>query len=84
LVTALRSRRPLEQFRQPCEIDCHLSRLLYGQEAGVSCGIRVSPAVEHAKLLPGGVIDGESIWDLDDPPRRGEARGHGTPAARHP
>jgi len=30
----------------------------------VSCGVRVGPAVEHAELLPGGVIDREPIWDL--------------------
>ncbi len=31
----------LEQFRQPCEIDCHLSRLVQSQEAGVSCNVWV-------------------------------------------
>jgi hypothetical protein len=81
---SLRSCSALEQFRQPCEIDGHLSRLLYRQEACVSCSVRVSAAVEHAELLPGRVIDGESVRDLDDPPRRGEAGGHGAPAARHP
>jgi hypothetical protein len=42
----------IEYFRQPCEIDCQLSRLVYCQEAGVSCNVWVGSAVEHPKLLP--------------------------------
>jgi hypothetical protein len=70
-------RAAIEQFRQPCEIDCHLSRLVYRQEAGVSCNVWVGSTVEHAELLPGGVLDGESARDLGDPPRRRKATGHG-------
>jgi hypothetical protein len=73
----LKSSSPLEQFRQPCEIDCHLSRLIDRQEAGVSCCIRVIPAVENAQLSANSVIDGESVRDLDDSPRCWKAAGHG-------
>src|SRR5260370_29377981 len=68
----------LEQFRQPCEMDCHLARLVDRQEAGVSCNVWVGSTVEHAELLPSGVLDGESVRDLDDPPRCWKAAGHGS------
>src|SRR5712671_6737862 len=70
-------RAAIEQFRQPCEIDRHLSRLVHRQDAGVSRSVRVGPAVEHAELLPSGVLDGESVGEFDDPPRHWEAAGHG-------
>jgi hypothetical protein len=65
----------LEQFRQFCEIERHLARLVDRHDAGVPCAAR-SPAVEHTDLLPSGVLDSESVWELNDPPRNWEACGH--------
>jgi len=66
----------LEQFWQPCKIDRHLSRLVERHDPGVPRDVRVGPAVEHADLLPVGVLDGESVRELDDPPRHWEAADH--------
>jgi len=52
------------EFRQLCEIDCKVSRPL-DQEAGVSCDVRVTPAVENGQLSAGGIIDSESVRNLD-------------------
>jgi len=60
-----------------CEIGCKLSRLVDRQKAGVSCGVRVSATIEDAKLPTSGIVDGESVWNLDDPPRSWKA-GHGS------
>jgi hypothetical protein len=70
-----------EQFRQPCEIDCHLSRLIHRHDAGVPRAVR-SPAIEHTDLPPGGVLDGKSVRQLDDPPRRRKAGDHVLSAGR--
>src|SRR5258708_34636917 len=67
---------PREQFRQPGEIKRHLSRLVDRHDAGVPCAAR-GPAVEHADLLLGGVLNGESARQLDGPPGDWEAGGHG-------
>src|SRR5258707_12122478 len=69
-------RSPIEHFRQPCEIDRNLSRVADRQEAGMSCHVRVGPAIEKAELPASGVIDGKSIWEFGDPPRPGKAAGH--------
>src|SRR5216684_855856 len=70
------TRSPIEHFRQPCEIDCNLSRVVDRQEAGMSCHVRVYPTIEKAELPASGVIDGKSIWEFGDPPRPGKAAGH--------
>src|SRR5258707_4007996 len=70
------TRSPIEQFRQPCEIDCNLSRVVDHQEAGMSCHVRVYPTIEKAELPASGVIDGKSVWEFGDPPRPGKAAGH--------
>jgi hypothetical protein len=70
------SRSLIEQFRQPCEIDCNLLRLVDRQEAGMSRRVRVGPAIEKAEWPASGVIDGKSVRQLDDPPRRRKAPGH--------
>src|SRR5258708_799325 len=67
---------PREQFRQPGEIKRHLSRLVDRHDAGVPCPAG-APAVEHADLLLGGVLNGESARQLDGPPGDWEAGGHG-------
>src|SRR5258708_2883916 len=72
-------RAAIEQFRQPREIDCHLSRLVHRQKAGMSCYVWVGSTVEHAELLPSGILDSKSARDLDDPPRRRKATGHVSP-----
>src|SRR5260370_7869364 len=41
----------LKQFRQPGEIERHLARLLYVQQAGVSRVVRAAPTLEHATFL---------------------------------
>jgi len=68
-------RAAIEQFGQPGEVDCHLSCFVDRHDAGVPCAAR-SPAIEHANLLPGGVLDGESGRHLDDTPWRWKAGGH--------
>src|SRR5712671_52747 len=70
------TRSPIEQFRQPCEIDCNLSRVVDHQEAGMSCHVRVGAAIEKAELPASGVMDGKSVWEFDDPPWSGKAAGH--------
>jgi len=70
------SRSLIEQFRQPCEINRNLSRLVDHQEAGLSCRVRIGPAVEKAELPASGVIDSKSVWEFGDPPRPGKAAGH--------
>ncbi len=60
----------IDQFRQPGEIDFHLPRLVHREDAGVSCGIWIGSTAEHAELLPGRVLDGESARNLDDTPGR--------------
>src|SRR6267143_3160108 len=70
------TRSPIEHFRQPCEIDCNLSRVVDRQEAGMSCHVRVYPTIEKAELPASGVIDGKSVWEFGDPPRPGKAAGH--------
>jgi len=70
------------QFRQPCEIDRNLSCLVDRQEAGLSWGVRVGPAMEKAELAASGVIDGKSIWEFGDPPRPRKAVGHDNASAR--
>src|SRR5258708_2018591 len=72
-------RAAIEQFRQPREIDCHLSRLVHRQKAGMSCYVWVGSTVEHAELLPSGILDSKSARDLDDPPRRRKATSHVSP-----
>ena len=69
-------RAAIEQFRQPCEIERHLPCLVHRQKAGVSCCVRVGSTVEHTELLPSGILDGESVRDLDDPPGGWKAGGH--------
>jgi len=69
----------LKQFRQPCEIDRNLSRLVDHREA---CRVQVGPAVENAELPASGIIDSISVWDFDDPPRPGKAVGHRTGLCR--
>jgi hypothetical protein len=44
----------LNRFREFCEIERHLPRLVHRHDVGVSGGVR-SPAVEYVDLLPGGV-----------------------------
>jgi hypothetical protein len=70
------SRSLIEQFRQPCEIARNLSCLVDHQEAGLSCRVRIGPAVEKAELPASGVIDSKSVWEFGDPPRPGKAAGH--------
>src|SRR5258708_21772769 len=69
-------RAAIEQFRQLGEIDCHLPCLVNRQEAGVSRCVRVGSTVEHTKLHPSSILDGESALDLYDPPRSRKAAGH--------
>jgi len=70
------SRSLIEQFRQRCEIDRNLSRLVDHQEAGLSCRVRVGSAIEKAELAAGGVIDGKSVWEFGDPPWPWKAASH--------
>jgi hypothetical protein len=70
------TRSLVEQFRQPCEIDCKLSCLVDRQETGKSSHVRVGPAMEKAELPAIGVIDGKSVWEFGGPPRPGKAVGH--------
>src|SRR5437660_11407630 len=72
----------IEQFRPLGEINCHLSGLVHRQEAGVSCGVWVDSTMEHAELLPSGILNGESALDIDDPPRRRKAADHVFPSVR--
>src|SRR6266403_1939845 len=69
------TRSLIEQFRQPCEIDCNLSRVVHHQDAGMSCHVRVGP-IEKAELPASGVMYGKSVWEFDDPPRPRKAAGH--------
>src|SRR4029077_16773375 len=71
------TRSLLEKFRQLCEIDGHLSSLVDRQEVGLSCGIGLGQSIKHGELLPGGVVDGESVRNLNNPPRSRKAAGHG-------
>jgi len=41
----------------------------------VSRGVRVGSTMEHGELLSVGILDGEAIRELDDPPRHREAAG---------
>jgi len=55
-----------------------LSSLVDRQEVGISCGVGVGQSKKHGELLPGGVVDGESARDLNNPPRCRKAIGHGS------
>jgi hypothetical protein len=66
----------LEPFRQLCEIDRHLSSLVERQEVGLSSGVGLGQSIKHGELLPAGVVHGESLRDLNDPPRTRKAAGY--------
>jgi hypothetical protein len=53
-----------------------LARLVHRHNTRVSCGVG-SPAVEHTKLQASGILDGESRWQFNNPPRRWETADHG-------
>jgi hypothetical protein len=70
------SQTQARDFWQLCEIDCHLSRLVDRQEVGFSCSVGVSQSIKHGDLLPGGVVNRESVRDFNNPPRCAKAAGH--------
>ncbi len=45
-------RAAIEQFRQSCEIDRHLARLVHREDAGVPRGVRVGPHRVAARRRP--------------------------------
>jgi hypothetical protein len=70
------ARSLFKYFRQLCEIDRHLSRVVDHQKAAMSCHVRVGPAIKKAEFPVHGVIDGKSVLEFGNPPRRRETAGH--------